>query len=68
MKLLVVLPLLAILLSWSAILLTALFRSQGSLSSDIQQQSARAHLAVQLCGECSCCNERPVHYIAKLRL
>ncbi len=47
-ELLVVFPLLVILLSGSAILLTALFRSQGSLSSDLQSQTSRARLAVQL--------------------
>lgn len=47
-ELLVVFPLLVILLSGSAILLTALFRSQGSLSSDLKAQSSRARLAVQL--------------------
>lgn len=47
-ELLVVMPLLAVLLSSSAILLTAVFRSQGSLSIDIQQQSSRARLAMQL--------------------
>lgn len=48
MELLVVFPLMVILLSGAAILLTALFRSQGSLSSDIQSQTSRARLAVQL--------------------
>jgi hypothetical protein len=47
-ELLVVFPLLVILLSGSAMLLTALFRSQGSLSGDIRTQTSRARLAVQL--------------------
>lgn len=47
-ELLVVLPLMTLLLSTSAMLLTAVFRSQRSLSSDIQVQISRARLGVQL--------------------
>jgi type II secretory pathway component PulJ len=47
LEILVVLPLMALLLSGSAMLLTALFRSQGALSSDIQQESTRSRLAAQ---------------------
>jgi type II secretory pathway pseudopilin PulG len=48
MEMLVVIPLMALLLSASAALLTAVLRSQGMLWADIQQQSARARLATQL--------------------
>ena len=48
LEMLVVIPLTAILLSTSGVLLTALLRSQGILSADIRQQSARARLATQL--------------------
>ncbi len=48
MELMVVIPLMAILLSISSVLLTAVLRSQGMLWADIQQQSARVRLAVQL--------------------
>lgn len=44
----VVIPLMALLLSASAVLLTAVLRSHGMLWTDIQQCSARARLAVQL--------------------
>ena len=48
LEMLVVISLTAILLSVSGVLLTALLRSQGMLSADIRQQSARARLATQL--------------------
>ena len=48
LEMLVVIPLTAILLSTSGVLLTALLRSQGILSADIRQQSARTRLATQL--------------------
>ena len=48
LEMMVVIPLTAILLSVSGVLLTALLRSQGMLSADIRQQSARARLATQL--------------------
>ena len=48
MELMVVIPLVAILLSTSSVLLAAVLRSQGKLWADIQQQSARTRLAVQL--------------------
>ena len=47
LEIMVVLPLMALLLSASAMLLTALFRSQESLWADVQQQSTHARLAVQ---------------------
>lgn len=47
-ELLVVFPLMAMLLSGSAILLTVVFRSQESLSSASQQQATHARLAVEL--------------------
>lgn len=47
-EMLVVIPLMALFLSASGVLLTALLRSQGMLWADIQQQSARARLATQL--------------------
>jgi type II secretory pathway pseudopilin PulG len=47
-ELLVVFPLMAMLLSGSAILLTVVFRSQQSLSSTSQQQASHARLAVEL--------------------
>ena len=48
LELLVVIPLMAILLSISSVLLTAVLRSQGMLWAEMQQQSARVRLAVQL--------------------
>lgn len=48
LELLVVIPLMAILLTISSVLLTAVLRSQGMLWADMQQQSARVRLAVQL--------------------
>jgi len=43
-----VLPLMALLLSASVMLLTTLFRSQQSLRNDLHAESTRARLAVQL--------------------
>ena len=43
-----VLPLMALLLSASVMLLTTLFRSQQSLRDDLHEQSTRARLGVQL--------------------
>ena len=48
MELMVVMPLWAMVLSTSAILLTTLMRSQGMLWADLHEQSARTRLAVQL--------------------
>lgn len=48
MELMVVIPLMTLVLSASALLLTAVMRSQGSLWADLQEQSARSRLAVQL--------------------
>jgi type II secretory pathway pseudopilin PulG len=47
-ELMVVIALMTLVFSGSATLLTAVMRSQGMLWADIQQQSARARLAVQL--------------------
>jgi len=47
-ELLVVIPLMTLLLSGSAILLTSLLRSQETLRSELQQQSGQARLATQL--------------------
>lgn len=48
MEMIVVMPLMAMVLSTSAILLTTLMRSQGMLWADLHEQSARTRLAVQL--------------------
>ncbi len=48
MEMVVVMPLLAMVLSTSAMLLTTLMRSQGMLWADLHEQSARLRLAVQL--------------------
>ncbi|MFN0020646.1 MAG: type II secretion system protein J [Pirellulaceae bacterium] len=47
-ELVVVYPLMAMLVSGSAILLTVVFRSQQSLSNNSQQQASHARLAVDL--------------------
>ena len=48
LEMMVVIPLMALLLSASAVLMTSVLRSQGALWSQIQQESARSRLAVQL--------------------
>ena len=48
MEMVVVMPLLAMVLSTSAMLLTTLMRSQGMLWANLHEQSARTRLAVQL--------------------
>lgn len=48
MEMVVVMPLMAMVLSTSAMLLTTLMRSQGMLWADLHEQSARTRLAVQL--------------------
>jgi len=48
LELLVVIPLMTLLMSGSAMLLTSLFRSQETLRSELQQQSGQARLATQL--------------------
>ena len=48
LEMMVVIPLMVILLSTSAMLLTALFRSQQALATGLQGESARARLGVQL--------------------
>jgi hypothetical protein len=47
LELMVVIPLMALLLSASAVLMTSVLRSQGALWSQIQQESARSRLALQ---------------------
>ena len=47
LEMMVVITLMSLLLSASAVLMTAALRSQGSLWSEIQQQSARSRLAIQ---------------------
>lgn len=47
LEMMVVVPLMALLLSASAVLMTSVLRSQGALMSEIQQQSARSRLALQ---------------------
>ncbi|MGI8981649.1 MAG: PulJ/GspJ family protein [Pirellulaceae bacterium] len=48
MEMMVVITLMTVVLSMSAMLLTALMRSQGMLWADLHEQSARTRLAVQL--------------------